>query len=56
MKLDPLCEMEMHYTWLEFVDFGVGGQYVGTLEGSVKGERLRGTLKSVNIPASAQTM
>jgi hypothetical protein len=51
MKLDPLCEMEMHYTWLEYVDFGVGGQYVGTLEGTVKGERLAGTLKSVNVPA-----
>src|ERR1700730_6645699 len=38
----PLCEMEMHYTWTE---------YVGTLEGTVRGDRLRGTLKSVNVPA-----
>jgi hypothetical protein len=41
MKLTPLCEMEMHYTWMECVDYGVGGQYVGTLEGTVKGDRLR---------------
>src|ERR1700730_656138 len=47
----PLCEMEMHYTWTDYVDYGVGGQYVGTLEGTVKGDRLRGTLKSVNVPA-----
>jgi hypothetical protein len=51
MKLDPLCEMEMHYTWIDYVDFGIGGQYVGTLEGTVKGDRLRGALKSVNVPA-----
>jgi hypothetical protein len=51
MKLTPLCEMEMHYTWIDYVDFGVGGQYVGTLEGTVQGDRLQGTLKSVNVPA-----
>ncbi len=51
MNLTPLCEMAMHYAWVDFVDYGVGGQYVGTLEGTVKGERLRGTLKSVNVPA-----
>ncbi len=50
MKLTPICEMTMHYTWLDYVDYGVGGQYVGTLEGAVTGDRLRGTLKSVNIP------
>lgn len=51
MKLSPLCEMEMHYTWIDLVDYGVGGQYVGTLEGIVKGDRLNGTVKSVNVPA-----
>ena len=51
MKLMQLCEMEMHYTWIDYVDYGIGGQYVGTLEGIVKGERLRGTFKSVNVPA-----
>jgi hypothetical protein len=51
MMLTPLCEMEMHNTWIDYVDYGVGGQYVGTLEGTVNGDRLRGTLKSVNVPA-----
>ncbi len=51
MNLVPLCEMQMHCTWLDYVDYGVGGQYVGTLEGTVTGDRLRGTLKSVNVPA-----
>jgi len=51
MKLTPICEMKMHYTWIDFVDYGVGGQYVGMLEGTVTGDRLRGTLKSVNVPA-----
>lgn len=50
MNLTPLCEMEMDYTWIEFVDYGAGGQYVGTLEGTVRGARLRGTLKVVNVP------
>jgi hypothetical protein len=44
--------MELRYTWIEFVDFGAGtGQYVGTLEGMVKGERLNGSVKFVNVPA-----
>jgi hypothetical protein len=51
MNLTPLCDMEMHYRWIDFVDYGIGGQYVGTLEGTVKGDRLRGSLKSVNVPA-----
>ena len=51
MNMIPLCEMEMHYTWIDYVDSGIGGQYVGTLEGTVRGDRLRGTLKSVNVPA-----
>lgn len=50
MKLVPLCEMEMHYTWVDFVDFGAGGQYVGTLDGVAKGNRLNGTVKFVNVP------
>ena len=50
MKLVPLCEIEMHYTWVDFVDFGAGGQYVGTLDGVVKGDRLNGTVKFVNVP------
>lgn len=51
MKLTPICEMTMHYTWNDYVDYGAGGQFVGTLEGAVTGDRLRGTLKAVNVPA-----
>lgn len=51
MKLTPICEMQMRYTWIDYVDFGIGGQYVGTLEGTVTGDRVRGTVKSVNVPA-----
>jgi uncharacterized protein DUF3237 len=51
MKLNPLCQMQLHYTWIDYVDFGVGGQYVGTLEGTVTGDRLQGAVKSVNVPA-----
>jgi len=51
VKLAPICEMQLHYTWIDYVDYGVGGQYVGTLEGSVTGDRLKGTVKSVNVPA-----
>ena len=50
MKLIPICEMTMQYTWLDFVDYGAGGQFVGTLDGTVTGDRLRGSLKCVNVP------
>lgn len=49
MKLPPICEMQLHYTWIDYVAYGVGGQYVGTLEGTATGDRLRGTVKSVNV-------
>jgi len=51
MNLNPLFEIEMHYTWMEYVGYAVGGQYVGTCEGTVTGERINGTLKAVNVPA-----
>jgi uncharacterized protein DUF3237 len=51
VKLAPICEMQLHYTWIDYVDYGVGGQYVGTIEGTVTGDRLKGTVKSVNVPA-----
>jgi hypothetical protein len=50
MELTPLCEFDFEYTWIDFVDFGSGGQYVGTLDGVAGGERLNGTLKLVNTP------
>jgi hypothetical protein len=50
MELTPLCEFDFKYTWIDFVDFGSGGQYLGTLDGVATGERLNGTLKLVNTP------
>ncbi|MDQ6883605.1 MAG: DUF3237 domain-containing protein [Candidatus Dormibacteraeota bacterium] len=50
MKLTPLCELEFQYTWTDFVDLGAGGQYIGILDGVATGDRLKGTLKLVNVP------
>jgi len=37
MRFVPLCELELHYTDVEFVDYGAGGQYYGHLEGTLGG-------------------
>jgi hypothetical protein len=49
MELTPLCDLALRYTTLESLDYGAGGQLFGTMEGEVTGERLRGTLKLVNL-------
>ena len=49
MDLENLAAVELAYTTLEALDYGIGGQLYGTLEGSVAGERLRGTLKLTNL-------
>ena len=51
MNLSPLFEMELHYDWTDFVSYGTGGQYIGVAEGTVSGDRLHGTIKTVNVPA-----
>jgi hypothetical protein len=50
MKLTPLGELQLAYTRFEFVDYGVDGQHVGTLEGRFDGIRLSGALWLVNTP------
>jgi hypothetical protein len=50
LKLTPLCDFEFQHTSTDFVGFGAGGQYLGTLDGAAKGERLSGALKLVNTP------
>jgi len=47
--MTPLCDVELRYTSLESVDFGAGGQLYGTMEGTVTGERLEGTLRLTNL-------
>ena len=38
MDFLPLGDVELHYTSLEFPDYGVGGQHYGTLDGWLRGE------------------
>ncbi len=49
MELVKLASVELTYTALEALDYGSGGQLYGTMEGSLAGDRLRGTLKLTNL-------
>ncbi len=49
MELEPLCEIELRYTSIELIDYGAGGQIYGTMEGTVSGDTLRGTLRLTNL-------
>jgi hypothetical protein len=51
MKLTPLGQMELTFVGpsLDFVDYGVGGQYYAALEGTWSSDRLRGRLRLTNI-------
>ena len=51
MELVPLADAVLVYRTLEFVDYGVGGQIYGTLEGTLTGDRLAGTLHVTNLAA-----
>ncbi len=49
MELVELGRVELAYTSLESLDYGVGGQLYGTMEGRVSGERLNGGLRLTNL-------
>ncbi|MDQ6883876.1 MAG: DUF3237 domain-containing protein [Candidatus Dormibacteraeota bacterium] len=51
MKLSPLGEMHLTYVGasLDFVDYGFGGQYYASIEGSWQSERISGRLRLTNI-------
>lgn len=49
MQLTPLCDMELRYGSLESLDYGAGGQLYGTMEGTVSGDKIRGTIRLTNI-------
>ena len=49
MEFVPLCDVELRYTSIESLDYGAGGQIYGTMEGTVAGEALRGTLRLTNL-------
>jgi hypothetical protein len=49
MELVKLATVQLTYTTLEALDFGSGGQLYGTMDGSLVGDRLSGTLKLTNL-------
>jgi hypothetical protein len=54
MELVELSDVDLTYVTLESVDYDAGGQLYGTMEGSLRGERLSGTLDLTNL-ASRRT-
>lgn len=49
MELVELCDVDLTYVELEPLDYDAGGQLYGTMEGSLTGERLSGTLRLTNL-------
>lgn len=50
MNFTPLGEIDLTYLpGLTLVDFGIGGQYYGALEGAWHGDRISGNLRLTNI-------
>jgi hypothetical protein len=51
MKLTPLGEMDLLYVGpsLDFVDYGVGGQFYAAMEGTWRSDRISGRLRLTNI-------
>ena len=49
MDLVELASVKLTYLALEALDYGSGGQLYGTMEGSLAGDRLRGTLRLTNL-------
>lgn len=49
LELVELSEAELTYTALESLDYDPGGQLYGTMEGSLSGERLSGTVHLTNL-------
>jgi hypothetical protein len=49
MKFTPIGEMDLTYVAVDFVDYGIGGQYHGSMEGKLQTERVSGRVKLTNI-------
>jgi hypothetical protein len=49
MKFTPIGEMDLTYVAIDFVDYGMGGQYHGTMDGQLRTERVSGRVKLTNI-------
>ncbi|NVI96652.1 hypothetical protein HV824_00740 [Myxococcus sp. AM009] len=50
MRLSTLADFDLHYTWMEYLDFGSGGQYLAIVDGALTGERLAGPVRFLNTP------
>jgi hypothetical protein len=44
-----LGELNLTYRSLELLDYGSGGQIYGTMEGTLRGDRLAGTVRLTNL-------
>lgn len=51
MELVQIGELDLTYTTLESIDYGVDGQLYGTMEGRLQGDRLAGRLRLTNLAA-----
>ncbi len=49
MELVELGELELRYTSLESIDYGSDGQLYGTMEGTLRGDRIGGELRLTNL-------
>ncbi|WP_270889969.1 hypothetical protein [Pedococcus sp. 5OH_020] len=49
MDISKLAAVELTYSALESLEYSSGGQLYGTMEGSLVGERLTGTLRLTNL-------
>ena len=49
MDFTPLCDLELRYTQFTQIDYGADGQFFGTMEGTLSGEQVRGSLQLTNL-------
>jgi hypothetical protein len=49
MKFTPIGEIDLTYIAIDFVEYGIGGQYYGEMEGQLRTERVSGRLKLTNV-------
>jgi hypothetical protein len=49
MKFTPIGEMDLTYVAIDFVDYGIGGQYYGAMDGHLRIQHVSGVVKLTNI-------
>jgi hypothetical protein len=55
MELIEFGELELTYTTLEIVEYGNGAQIYGTMDGTVTGERVKGSKPRLGTRAGGGT-